>query len=131
MTWQWWRRDFNAQEYRRTVRRAIPADHKNTRVYLDLRVGGWLMMCESSCGNSQTLRNFPHTSPGVGGLATPFVFGCLITRLIDVYLGPSVQPIPPVFSHPPTLWSVLEPSAICPFVSITARLIAGNEPLDG
>ena len=48
-------------------------------------------------GNSQNLRNFPHTSPDVGGLATPFVFGCLITRFIDVYLGPSVQPIPPVF----------------------------------
>ena len=46
MTWQWWRRDFKAQEYRRTVRRAIPADHKNKSVYLDLRVGGWLMMWE-------------------------------------------------------------------------------------
>ena len=59
---------------------------------------------------------------------------CLVVSsrvFIGVYLGPSVQPIPPVFSHPPTLWSVLEPSAICPFVSITARLIAGNEPLDG
>ena len=50
MTWQWWCRDFDAQWYRRSDRRSIPADDKKTSVYVDLRVGGWLMMWEGSFG---------------------------------------------------------------------------------
>ena len=53
MIWQWWWRDFNAQWCRRSESRAIPADYKNTRVYLDLRVGGWLMMWEGSLNVTQ------------------------------------------------------------------------------
>ena len=48
MTWQWWWRDFDAQQDRRTDRRAIPADCRKTCVYLDLRVGGRLVMWEGS-----------------------------------------------------------------------------------
>ena len=42
--------DFNAQQYRRTDRRAIPADKKKTRVYLDSRVGGRFVIWEGRYG---------------------------------------------------------------------------------
>ena len=62
----------------------------------------------------------------VGGLATLCVLRCLFTRFHCCLPWPKCSADSTRFS----LWSVLEPSAICTFVSITARLIAGNEPLE-
>ena len=61
------------------------------------------MMWKGRCGNSQNLRNFPHASLGEWVGLQPLL--CLVVSshvLIDVYLSPSVQPIPPFFpTRPP------------------------------
>ena len=90
------------------------------------------MMWEGSRGNSQNLRNFLHTSPGGWvGSQPPFVFDGLITRFHWCSSWPKCSADSTRFSDLPTLWSVLDPFAICPFVSVSAQLIARNERLDG
>ena len=85
-----------------------------------LRVGGWLLMREGSCGISQNLGNFPHASTG-GWVDTQHLFCLLVFRASSLLVLAMAQVFccfhqffPPV--HPQinagAVW-------ICPFVYVT------------
>ena len=89
-------------------------------------------MWEGSCGNSQNLRNFSHTSLGGWWARNP---SCVLVVssdvFIGVYLGPSVQSIPPVFpTRPPfgQCWNRLRSVRLSAFVCMALNhLMSGSD----